>query len=113
MKMLGKTVRRQLRIPKQPSKRLLKAIRMSLLSCSTQAGLACLFSASHNRISSDIARPPGLPTDASNAAGITPLSEAAAAGQAETAKLLLERKAGPQEALLGLRPARIRRQRWV
>ena len=36
----------------------------------------------------------GLPVDAANAAGITALSEAAAAGKAEAAQLLLDRKAG-------------------
>ncbi|CAE7041795.1 IQANK1 [Symbiodinium sp. CCMP2456] len=37
----------------------------------------------------------GLPVDAANAAGITALSEAAAAGKAEAAQLLLDRKANP------------------
>ena len=36
----------------------------------------------------------GFPVDAANAAGITALSEAAAAGKAEAAQLLLDRKAG-------------------
>ena len=35
-----------------------------------------------------------MPADAANPAGITPLSEAAAAGKEETAQVLLERKAG-------------------
>eukprot|EP00439_Symbiodinium_sp_Y106_P086914 s101_g36.t3 len=38
---------------------------------------------------------PSLPVDAADAAGITALSEAAAAGKAETAQLLLDRKANP------------------
>ncbi|CAE7527793.1 IQANK1, partial [Symbiodinium pilosum] len=37
----------------------------------------------------------GMPADAANPAGITPLSEAAAAGKEETAQVLLERKANP------------------
>lgn len=37
----------------------------------------------------------GLPVDAANAAGITALSEAAVAGKAEAAQLLLDRKANP------------------